>query len=953
MKRRCAVSAHTRALLLGMLTLVVSVLCIAGCKHPTTDTKPEDLSVTVTVKGDRHITVHEPQRFTVPTGTAWRTVQEKIHIAVESGYEHTGWKLESIIGMDLTDDYVFNESKTVFAVSKRIGSVSPEKITVTLAADAGYTVNDAHTYEVPLGTMWNDIKETAQKAVTLKAGYDALGWKLENAGGADITDSMVFIKNGTVIAVSKLHGAPAPEKITITVQGDSNLSVSSDNTFTVDKQTLWQNIRAAVESKVTAHAGYELAEWRLNTEAGSVLTGEYGFTGDTVVFAVSRQEEDEPSGPIDPAIFKTDGHGTIIGYTCAKEALPKILVIPDKIGDELITKIGEKAFFQTDIKKLDMSQMSSLKTIENLAFCGCHNLKNIKFPVSLERIEDGELDTDPVLLQPYWYTAGVFSNCENIAKVEFPKGSHLSYIGSAAFQDCFYGIDYYPARYPENRGLPNIDLSNCTMLTEIGNAAFSSNYLLQEIKLPPSITSLGRRVFELCGVETDNGIAELDLSACTSLKTLHRALFWRVKIKILKLPTSIETIEDGYVQAGDRVGVFQRCHIEVIDLSACTNLTRIGKWAFFGAKIKEVKLPPTIETIALEAFRECTNLSGTFTFPAALKTIEERAFWGCSGIASLNFSACIGLETIGQSAFLDCTGITGAVTFPAGLKTIGKYAFSSYDRQLQLRGIQGLDFSACTQLETIDEGAFKGCSGLTSINLTGCGIKTIGKEAFFCCTGLPALGLSGCNRLETIGEAAFTGCANIAGAIVFPATLKKIAEDAFSFGFHSGEPGYAALTKITALDFSACAQLETIDEDAFKDCSGITSINFIGCGVKTIGGAAFSRCTGLPALDLSGCTRLETIGHHAFSGCVNIAGTVAFPATLKKIEAIAFSDAQGYSDSSALTKITAVDFSRCSLLEEIGSGAFACCSGITGTLTLPASLKNLAENAFGRSPRCI
>jgi len=736
--------------------------------------------------------------------------------------------------------------------------------------------------------------------------------------------------------VGTTPGKSSNSSVTITVKGDSHVIVHAPQRFTVAQGTAWRTVRENLHIAFTQD--YELAEWRLNSETGTLLIDSYLFTNDAVVFAISKLEESTPDTPIDPAIFKTDGHGTIIGYTCAKEDLPKTLVIPDKIGEEVITKIGEKAFIGADaIKKLDMSQMTSLKTIESSAFCYCHNLRNIKFPTSLERIEDGELDTDPRFLQPYWYKGGAFSNCENLTKLEFPEGSRLLYIGGAAFQDCFRYKDAYAPYYPEDRGLPNIDLSNCTMLTEIGNGAFSGNCLLQEIKLPPSINSLGRRVFNRCGREVDNGIAELDLSACTSLKTLHRALFNSAKIKILKLPTSIEVIEDGYVQQASRVGVFEGCHIEVIDLSACTNLTRIGKWAFVMAKIKEVKFPSTIETIALEAFCECKNLSGTVTFPAGLKTIEEEAFAECSSMVSPDFSACTGLETIGKRAFAGCVGITGTVTFPAGLKTIGESAFIGNDNK---NHIHTLDFSACTQLEEIKDYAFSGCSDITRINLTGCGVKTIGAWAFKNCTALPALDFSGCTRLETIGKKAFAGCTNIAETLVFPASLKKIEQSAFG----SGNTPAAALTKISALDFSRCSVLEEIGVGAFERCSGITSINFIGCGVKTIGAGAFENCTALPALELSGCTRLETIGEGAFAGCLNIAGTLQFPATLKKIERSAFTRFT-YS-APALTKISALDFSACTQLKEIEDNVFSGCSGITGTLTLPASLEKLKNKAF-------
>ena len=58
-------------------------------------------------------------------------------------------------------------------------------------------------------------------------------------------------------------------------------------------------------------------------------------------------ESAQPNGqvqPTDPSIFKTDKHGKITGYKCAKEELPAHLVIPAKIENEEIKEIGWGAF---------------------------------------------------------------------------------------------------------------------------------------------------------------------------------------------------------------------------------------------------------------------------------------------------------------------------------------------------------------------------------------------------------------------------------------------------------------------------------------------------------------------------------------------------------------------------------------------------------------------------------
>ena len=97
-------------------------------------------------------------------------------------------------------------------------------------------------------------------------------------------------------------------------------------------------LRASSVSKLRARL---LKSWA----AGIMLAASLLFIG----LLTGCQQNGSSSGggnskPANSAIFKTDGNGTITGYKGANEALPADLVIPDKIGDEVIKKIGWRAF---------------------------------------------------------------------------------------------------------------------------------------------------------------------------------------------------------------------------------------------------------------------------------------------------------------------------------------------------------------------------------------------------------------------------------------------------------------------------------------------------------------------------------------------------------------------------------------------------------------------------------
>ena len=86
-----------------------------------------------------------------------------------------------------------------------------------------------------------------------------------------------------------------------------------------------------------------------------------------------------PAKPVDPAaIFRTDGHGKITGYKCAKEELPAYLVIPAKIGNEEIKEIASWAFSScTGLTSVTLP--ANLTQIGVYAFSGCTGLTSAVF----------------------------------------------------------------------------------------------------------------------------------------------------------------------------------------------------------------------------------------------------------------------------------------------------------------------------------------------------------------------------------------------------------------------------------------------------------------------------------------------------------------------------------------------------------------------------------------------
>lgn len=175
------------------------------------------------------------------------------------------------------------------------------------------------------------------------------------------------------------------------------------------------------------------------------------------------------------------------------------------------------------------------------------------------------------------------------------------------------------------------------------------------------------------------------------------------------------------------------------------------------------------------------------------------------------------------------------IIFPASMTSVGSYAFNS-SSQSQLETV---DFSNCSNLETIKGYAFEFCNKITEIDLSGhANLKSI-EEYGFGQTGAKTINLEGCSALESIGERAFyqsyeCTVLNLKGCTA----LKTIGNRAFlNLSKNSSKTkGYNLV-----LDFSTCTSLETIQESG---CQSAKAVAFIfPASLKQLQKNAFNLCT--------------------------------------------------------------------------------------------------------------
>ena len=132
---------------------------------------------------------------------------------------------------------------------------------------------------------------------------------------------------------------------------------------------------------------------------------------------------------------------------------------------------------------------------------------------------------------------------------------------------------------------------------------------------------------------------------------------------------------------------------------------------------------------------------------------------------------------------------------------------------------------------------------------------------------------------------------------------------------------------------SSNSNLKNIDDEAFRNCKGLTSLT-LPSSLENIGTYAFFGCTGLTSLTiLSPLSSSLKMGFSVFEGCTGLT-SLTLPSNLESIGSSMFEDCTG------LTSLTLPSW-----LKSIGNEAFEGCTGLT-SLTLPSSLNKLGANAF-------
>ena len=590
-----------------------------------------------------------------------------------------------------------------------------------------------------------------------------------------------------------------------------------------------------------------------------------------------------------------------------------------------LTWPGQYAFADSGLTEITLPNGMQVQTSLNISdpygagmFSGCKDLKKVTIPETYQAIPDRmfaysglEEVTLPTNIKVVGQSA--FAWCENLKTVVFPEECKDLTLMMNAFGDTAMEGD--------------LDFSNITLRLDNGRGEVSREVFrgtkITSIKFADDITEFGAYLFYGCenlrSVEVNNlkAVGHNCFAHCSSLESISfaddattiglYAFQYCTSLKEINIPDSVTDIgEDVFMYSG----------LEKVTIG--TGITYIPNKAFLGSKLKTVHISSAVTMIEPSAFLLCEDLQ-SFTvdeankdyrvgdygelynkttnqlmyFPAAATgengnftmevgtTISAYAFYG-SNLTSVTISAAT--SVIPTGAFENSSIAT--FNIPSNVIRIGAFAFKNCKNLVAIN----LPDSICDPMEdpgteywiegilntlyereeaydenaAIGEGAFEGCTSLTTVNIPKFMFK-LGRSAFKGCTSLTSIVLP--EGLEVIGAEAFAETGLV--EIVIPETIVMIGnfnERAESDKERRGESTwrygavFANCTSLKKVVFESV--VSDIVAEAFIGCTALKEVVFAN-GWTTISDGMFSGCT---SLNIDIPDTVEVVGKDAFAG---------------------------------------------------------------------------------------
>ena len=402
------------------------------------------------------------------------------------------------------------------------------KITITIDGDNNLKTGKGGKIEVNKGTTWETIKNDAKiTVITFNAGYELKEWKLDNAQGTTLADSYAFQENKTVFATSKTTSPST--KITITIDGDSNLKTGKGGKIEVNKGTTWETVKKDAKiTGVTFNDGYELEEWKLDNVQGTKLIDSYKFQESKVVFATSKTTPPSPSAKVNITVTGDERLDVSTQNVVPVDVNKTFSEVKSLLEEKVSLKTGWSADeYEVYDWKLNSEKGQLLaddyKITQDITVYARTNYSI--FNISGTVINKCDMKKKPRgrIIIPKEITVineDAFMTCTGITNVDFSLCTGLTDICSWAFFNC--------------TGITEMDLTHNPLLTKL---VLTDCKKLKTVDLSKNV-NLTQVYFPNC-----EALASIDLSLATNLKRINEDCFKGCTSAVVTLPSSIETID--------------------------------------------------------------------------------------------------------------------------------------------------------------------------------------------------------------------------------------------------------------------------------------------------------------------------------------------------------------------------------------------------------------------------
>jgi hypothetical protein len=695
----------------------------------------------------------------------------------------------------------------------------------------GTTPGGPEQLATPSGLQTNNTTKTLTWAAVANAsGYtvDIDGTEYQASTNSHSLSALTTVKTYTIKVKAKGNGTTYTDSewsgnVQYTVQGTSpgdpeQLGTPSGLQANSTTKTLtWNAVANASEYTVDIDGTEYQASTNSHSLSGLTTPGTYtikvkakgnGTTYTDSEWSSAISYTVISTGPTSGLEFTLINDGT--AYEVSKgTSNDSETVIPSTYNGLPVTTIREEGF-QNIYGLRSVTIPDSVTSIGARAFAGCNYLTSVTIPDSVTSIGNGAFACEGLTgitvdsKNPnYASQDGILYNKAKTEILHVPQAisgsvtipNGVMSIGDRAFLGC--------------RAMTSVTIPSS--VTSIGESAFDNCWVLENVTIPDSVTSIGNWAFYDCRALTSITIPFVGGTLGVNLNSHFGYIFGASSNTnhANAVPSSLKTV---IITGGDRIAnsAFRDCS-GLTSVIILDSVTSIGEGAFYNCSgLTSVTIPDSVMSIGGWAFQNCSDLTSA-TIPDSVTSIGRGAFQGCSSLESIT------IPFVGD----------GGNPLGGPSNTHFGYIFGASSHTYNVNFVpSSLKTVIITGGDSIDQSAFYGCSGLTSVTIPD-SVTNIGDSAFGSCSSLISVNIP--NGMTSIGFGVFSYCWALEN-VVIPNSVESIGRNAFT-GCNK------SLTSITIP-----GSVTSIGSEAFHYCRSLTSVTFeTGSDIADFGDLAFPQ----------------------------------------------------------------------------------------------------------------